>query len=168
MGSILIHCLSKIKPPLAPPQAVIECAGARGADVIWTGINSDMLRILMSRWLGSQADVQSFIRDISVTADGQRDFEKYAKLYWTYSWAVAASARVIRSSRASDSVLHFRQELEVSFSAGKSLSHRIDRDVSAPPLAAPLDSSGDCLRGLVKASDHHLLAELPRLPGRLA
>src|SRR6185312_1963112 len=26
-----------------------------------------------------------FIRDISVTADGQRDFEKYAKLYWSYS-----------------------------------------------------------------------------------
>jgi membrane associated rhomboid family serine protease len=44
-----------------------------------------MLRILMPRWLGSDADVQRFIRDISVTADGQRDFEKYARLYWTYS-----------------------------------------------------------------------------------
>ena len=44
-----------------------------------------MLRILMPRWLGSSADVQGFIRDISVTADGQRDFEKYAELYWTYS-----------------------------------------------------------------------------------
>jgi hypothetical protein len=44
-----------------------------------------MLRILMPRWLGSHADVQSFIREISVTADGQRDFEKYARLYWAYS-----------------------------------------------------------------------------------
>jgi len=44
-----------------------------------------MLRILMPRWLGSEQDIQQFIRDISVTADGQRDFEKYAKLYWSYS-----------------------------------------------------------------------------------
>jgi hypothetical protein len=77
-------------------------------------------------------------------------------------------ARAIRSSRATDSLLHFGQELEVSFGGRESLSHRVDRDVSAPPLTAPLDSSGDCLRGLVEASNHHLLAELRRLATRLA
>jgi hypothetical protein len=79
-----------------------------------------------------------------------------------------ASARAIRSSRATDSLLHFGQELEVSFGGRESLSHRVDRDVTAPPLTAPLDSSGDCVRGVVEASDHHLLAELRRLAARLA
>ena len=44
-----------------------------------------MLRILLPRWFGSQDDIHHFIEEVSVTADGQRDFEKYARLYWIYS-----------------------------------------------------------------------------------
>jgi hypothetical protein len=64
-----------------------------------------MLRILMPRWLGSHADVQRFIRDISVTADGQRDFEKYAKLYWTYSVLEEDNVALFDDSLATWSVM---------------------------------------------------------------
>jgi hypothetical protein len=82
--------------------------------------------------------------------------------------AVQSGAHAIRSSGATESLLHFGQEVEVSFGGRESLSHRVDRDVSASPLTAPLDASGDCVRGLVEASDHRLLAELRRLAARLA
>jgi membrane associated rhomboid family serine protease len=44
-----------------------------------------MLRILMPRWLGSQDDISRFIREVSVRPNGERDFAKYARLYWSYS-----------------------------------------------------------------------------------
>ena len=56
----------------------------------------------------------------------------------------------------------------MSFGGREPLSHRVDRDVSASPLMAPLDASGDRLRGFVGAPDHHFLAELRRLAARLA
>ena len=55
----------------------------------------------------------------------------------------------------------------MSFGGRESLSHRVDRDVSAAPVSAPLDASGDRLRGPVETSNHHLLAELRRLAARL-
>ena len=50
----------------------------------WPLYNS-MLRILMPRWHGSEEEIHKFIANVAVTADGQRDFEKYARLYWAYS-----------------------------------------------------------------------------------
>jgi hypothetical protein len=55
--------------------------------------------------MGSLADVQSFIRDISVTADGQRDFEKYARLYWTYSSLEEDNVALFDDSLATWSVM---------------------------------------------------------------
>jgi len=44
-----------------------------------------MLRILMPRWSGSEQDIQGFINDVASYPDGQTNFEKYARLYWSYS-----------------------------------------------------------------------------------
>lgn len=78
--------------------------------------------------------------------------------------AACISARTgLRTTRPNT----FAKKLEVSFGGRESLSHRIDRDMGAPPLTAPLDASGDRLRGLVEAPNHHLLTELCGLAARL-
>jgi rhomboid protease GluP len=65
-----------------------------------------MLRILMPRWGGSQNDIHKFVMDVSVTLDGQRDFEKYAKLYWSYSWLEDDDAQLFGGSLATWSVVN--------------------------------------------------------------
>ncbi|MDB6092408.1 MAG: hypothetical protein JWN85_5192 [Gammaproteobacteria bacterium] len=44
-----------------------------------------MLRVLMPRWLGSQEDISRFIQEVSGDPNNERDFAKYARLYWSYS-----------------------------------------------------------------------------------
>ncbi len=44
-----------------------------------------MLRILMPRWLGSEQDIHRFINEASRRPNGETNFAKYARLYWSYS-----------------------------------------------------------------------------------
>lgn len=39
----------------------------------------------MPRWHGSQEDIGRFISEVSIRPNGERDFAKYARLYWSYS-----------------------------------------------------------------------------------
>jgi hypothetical protein len=44
-----------------------------------------MLRILMPRWYGSEEDIRRLIYEVSTRPNGDRDFVRYARMYWSYS-----------------------------------------------------------------------------------
>lgn len=44
-----------------------------------------MLRILMPRWRGSHEEIGRFINEVSLRPNGERNVEKYARLYWSYA-----------------------------------------------------------------------------------